>query len=266
MPFSTDLKALRREAGLSQDRAASALAEHGIDVGLRTFAGWERGENEPDAFKQTAVITALRLLAEAEKKKAQSFALNPKEPNGVKDAPPLVPVATLREQVEDAFSASDVQLRVAAGDRVSEPSPRYLPELRMEHRDKGTLAVILGRIAVDRQHAPDAEGLFAHRMPTAAFSDVAAGSPLYSQPCADFAGAGYYEISLDGHPMVVNLARVPGGGFRLRMDDDGPSEYVDPDGEGGWVDRASGRPCSFAILALVLQSHRVHAAPLRRTG
>src|SRR5690606_36681573 len=165
--------------------------------------------------------------------------------------------------VEESDGA-DIDVKMAGPPRAYGPSPNYLPEDHMSRGERGQRVEMLGRVVQDRRYYPEAEGGYTHRMPTSAFDDVAAGSPLYSQACREFIGTGYYEVVLEGTPMVVNLARVPGGGFRLRMADKGPPEYVDPDEDSprGWVDRGSKRPADFSIVAIVLTSHRVHAAPV----
>ena|SRR5690606_902812 len=71
MPFAADVKAARKSTGLSQAKAAAALSEYNLDVGERTLAGWERGENEPEPIKREAVLTALRRVAEARRIQAK---------------------------------------------------------------------------------------------------------------------------------------------------------------------------------------------------
>lgn len=64
--FGDELKALRTRAGLDQKDVPAALERAGIDVGERTYQGWEKGENEPRSVgKKSAVLRALRKLADA---------------------------------------------------------------------------------------------------------------------------------------------------------------------------------------------------------
>jgi hypothetical protein len=138
--------------------------------------------------------------------------------------------------------------------------PRYEYAMDREH----VVAVPLGRAVYDRRNVPGRhlERLSEQRMPTDALGSVIQpDAEMLIEEGSKFVGAGIYAVELDGRPVYCRLSAEPGGGYCLSYDKPYPSAYVDPDGEGGYVERRTKRPCTFKILGAVCKSARLHRRP-----